>query len=142
MTPKISMFVIFTLIIGMIAGTIPLASAVSTNGTSTNQGNMRLDAGLKALGSGDIKGALTQLDGSIKDLQPVKVKEVLVHLHAAIKSLESGDTKGALTHLNQASTILTGTAKIQLEAAIKSLESGDIKGALTHLDASMKSLIL
>jgi hypothetical protein len=98
MTFKISMLVIATLIASMMAGISPLASALSTNGTSTSQGNMHLDAGIKALQSGDSKGALMHLNQANSTLTGTAQK----HLDAGIKALQSGDSKGALMHLQAA----------------------------------------
>ena len=98
MTFKISMLVIATLIVGTIAGINSLAFAVSANGNSASQGNMHLDAGIKALQSGDTKGALMHLNQANSTLTGT----AQMHLDAGIKALQSGDTKGALMHLQTA----------------------------------------
>ncbi len=93
-------YIIFigTLITFMMIGTNHLASAASTNGTNPNPGNTHLDAGIKALQSGDKNGALMHLNEASKTLTGT----ALMHLDAGIKALQSGDTNGALMHLNQA----------------------------------------
>ena len=50
----------------MMIGINNLASAVSTNGANSNPGNMHLDAGIKALQSGDTNGALMHLNEAQK----------------------------------------------------------------------------
>ena len=50
----------------MMIGTNHLASAASTNGANSNPGNMHLDAGIKALQSGDTNGALMHLNEALK----------------------------------------------------------------------------
>ncbi|HXT83502.1 MAG TPA: hypothetical protein VN704_04100 [Verrucomicrobiae bacterium] len=82
----------------MMIGTNHLASAASTNGANSNPGIMHLDAGIKALQSGDKNGALMHLNEASKTLTGT----ALMHLDAGIKALQSGDTNGALMHLNQA----------------------------------------
>ena len=65
---KVSILVVATLITGMmVSTTTPLAfSQATTNSTGGNQGNMHLDAGIKALQSGDTNGALMHLQQAQK----------------------------------------------------------------------------
>jgi hypothetical protein len=98
---KVSILVVATLITGMMVSitTTTLAfSQATTNSTGGNQGNMHLDAGIKALQSGDTNGALMHLQQADKTLTGA----AKMHLDAGIKALQSGDTNGALMHLQQA----------------------------------------
>ncbi len=84
MTFKISIIVFATLISGIMVGINPFVSAQTTTTSSTggNQGNMHLDAGIKALQSGDTNGALMHLQQSQKSQWincKIKVKLNLVN---------------------------------------------------------------
>jgi predicted negative regulator of RcsB-dependent stress response len=91
---KVPILVLATLITGMLIGITPLSFSQATTGS---QGNVHLDAAIKALQSGDTNGALMHMNQADKTLTGA----AKMHLDAAIKALQSGDTNGALMHLQQ-----------------------------------------
>lgn len=72
-------------------------STASVNGGSGSQGNVHLDAAMKALQSGDKNGALMHMNEAAKTLTGA----AKMHLDAAISALQSGDTNGATMHLQE-----------------------------------------
>ncbi len=78
----------------MLIGITPLGFSQATIGS---QGNVHLDAAIKALQSGDTNGALMHMNQADKTL----TSAAKMHLDAAIKALQSGDTNGALMHIQQ-----------------------------------------
>ena len=72
-------------------------STASVGGGSGSQGNVRIDASMKALQSGDKNGALMYMDKAAKTLTGA----AKMHLDAAISALQSGDTNGATMHLQE-----------------------------------------
>ncbi len=91
---KVPILVIATLITGMLISITPLVFSQASTGS---QGNVHLDAAIKALQAGDTNGALMHMNQADKTLTGA----AKMHLDAAIKALQAGDTNGALMHLQQ-----------------------------------------